>query len=83
MAVEVAELADDGHPGCFLRFDELPVKECNQRFAPAGFQRVLPELDDRRGRAERGFVSSKMHGFFQNRVIVLFVKQTGCPVLSI
>ncbi|WP_246675647.1 hypothetical protein [Mesorhizobium sp. B1-1-4] len=70
-------MADDGHPGLFLAFDQLAVKEVDKGIAFAGFQRVLPQFDDRGGErcCLRCGTQGQAHKLVsENRVIILFYK---------
>src|SRR5262245_39144103 len=49
----IAELADDGHAGGLLRFDEVPIEQIDQHIPLTGFERVLAQLDHRTAAARR------------------------------
>ena len=46
LIIQIAELADNLHPDCFLRLDEFALEEINQYVTLSGKECVLPEFDD-------------------------------------
>ena len=80
--IEIAKRPDHLHSNRFLRFDELPLENFDQRFASAFVERVLAELDDRERTRQPGRTD-----FIQRARLItlhhsLLLKQSGCPVLK-